>query len=1075
MAALQLMTAERDGLATKLQAADFFRTATDDYLHDLLRRARIGHLRLKGKPGITASESGPWSGRNFKTNFPKANAARAKQLHAAELSDVISNLELSKQDLAHSEQARVAEADNSASLTATLQSLKSFCDSQTHKLSESCADLHISDHLRNSSEKRLEGVTAQRDRLADQVDSLRNGNYAQDREVRAVEFKCVTLRQQLAEALSGKTELALAGNHHSEAAEQKVDSTSLHADLTVVSAGKQGSERQLALLEGQNEELQHQLTAASKEAAQHATHIGRSLVAKERLQAHLTAKSKQNQQLAEKVAKLEADVSRLNGQSLQELAGLQSRLDSSLEHLRLSRAELEAMSAQTHARFEREAEQHAAFVQQLQQQRDREARAHRKEVTRLRDLLEVAHPAKSHTSETEPGLYLCAHWSSGAGKAVPAFPSPSANGVVSSGKATPANASIPGKGALPAAKASPAKPPAAGSNKAVLPALPKSPAQDKAVPSKPGSAKHGSDRQVEAGPKPGVTPLQDLSNGTKPARSSASSPLKDCAKSSHSADRKAVSDGTAATRLAGSKLDQPAAELRSSTSKESKSLTSSVLDKGKSHSSSSSSNTGMHAFSKGMSPHGLVKGRAACKSSHHPKSRRAADGSSRTVSSTGVVSAQSPPQTEHSHSAFSPFRCVTGQQAEGQQDKSKAAPQLAAMATTWSNPMFAYSTAPPSFCGAAQASSLVPDDQAKPKAHSQTEPLPLEPARQPLTTAAAAAELDKSSPALDNLIRQMQLLTIAACCASFSSEQESVLPAVADPADALQRSADAAQASSVPSGTLSSSDLNMPPKAHLACVTGTEQAQGAAATTSTDEPRAPAAGVPQQTPFVSTTKEHQPSPVAAAAAGLVMSGSAGSPMLASPSAISEASDPSHAELYAMLDAGLLESPSPSAGIFSSVAPAVRWGDVSPVPFGSLSSSNGADEDATQASAAMDIFSQAAAQPEGIPDLDSTHGVLANQMLGDVMSLDEMLVGFSNLLTTSSPQMWDASAASQEAVLQAGIDQGSLASSKAALTGAHALEFLAVDSSILDLRGNKPGVLSHMTGQEIEAILLADSP
>ncbi|DBB01807.1 TPA: hypothetical protein ACH3X1_000420 [Trebouxia sp. C0004] len=403
----------------------------------------------------------------------------------------------------------------------------------------------------------------------------------------------------------------------------------------------------------------------------------------------------------------------------------------------------------------------------------------------------------------------------GAGKAVPAFPSPSANGVVSSGKATPANASIPGKGALPAAKASPAKPPAAGSNKAVLPALPKSPAQDKAVPSKPGSAKHGSDRQVEAGPKPGVTPLQDLSNGTKPARSSASSPLKDCAKSSHSADRKAVSDGTAATRLAGSKLDQPAAELRSSTSKESKSLTSSVLDKGKSHSSSSSSNTGMHAFSKGMSPHGLVKGRAACKSSHHPKSRRAADGSSRTVSSTGVVSAQSPPQTEHSHSAFSPFRCVTGQQAEGQQDKSKAAPQLAAMATTWSNPMFAYSTAPPSFCGAAQASSLVPDDQAKPKAHSQTEPLPLEPARQPLTTAAAAAELDKSSPALDNLIRQMQLLTIAACCASFSSEQESVLPAVADPADALQRSADAAQASSVPSGTLSSSDLNMPPKAHL--------------------------------------------------------------------------------------------------------------------------------------------------------------------------------------------------------------------------------------------------------------------
>jgi len=81
----------------------------------------------------------------------------------------------------HSEQARVAEADNSASLTAALQSLKSFCDSQTQQLSESCASLHISDHLRNSSEQRLEGLTAQRDGLARQVESLRNGKFAQDR------------------------------------------------------------------------------------------------------------------------------------------------------------------------------------------------------------------------------------------------------------------------------------------------------------------------------------------------------------------------------------------------------------------------------------------------------------------------------------------------------------------------------------------------------------------------------------------------------------------------------------------------------------------------------------------------------------------------------------------------------------------------------------------------------------------------------------------------------------------------------------------------------------------------------
>ncbi len=92
-------------------------------------------------------------------------------------------------------------------------------------------------------------------------------------------------------------------------------------------------------------------------------------------------------------------MSRLKAESLNKLAGLQSRLDASLEHLHLSRTELEAMSAQTQARFERETEQHAKVVQQLQQQRDSEARAHSEEVTRLRDLLEVAHPAKSHTLE----------------------------------------------------------------------------------------------------------------------------------------------------------------------------------------------------------------------------------------------------------------------------------------------------------------------------------------------------------------------------------------------------------------------------------------------------------------------------------------------------------------------------------------------------------------------------------------------------------------------------------------------------------------------------------------------------
>ena len=501
----------------------------------------------------------------------------------------------------------------------------------------------------------------------------------------------------------------------------------------------------------------------------------------------------------------------------------------------------------------------------------------------------------------------------------------------------------------------------------------------------------------------------------------------------------------------------------------------------------------MHAFSKGMSPHGLVKGRAACKSSDHPKSRRAGDASSRTVDSTGVLSAQSTVQTQPSHFAFSPFRSVKGQQAKGQQEKSKAAPPLAALATTWSNPIFAYSTVPPSFCGSVQALSAVLGNHAKPEAYNQTGPHPLEPARHPVST--APAEPNKSSPTLNNLIRPMQQLGIAASCSSSSSEQKSVLPAVGDPADALQRSADVAQASSVPSGTLSSSDLNMPSQSTpgagstdqaallvaeplsaeepAACLPGTadrsvsallepsgthpdnadvrcgssasdceqpelagavaqtaqadvssrDQAQGAAASTSTDEPQAAAAAaaVTGQTPFVSATKEHQQSP--AAAAGLVMSGSAGGHMMASTPAASQASDASHVELYAILDAGLLDSPSPTAGSFSSDAPAVRRRHVSPVPFGPLSSWTVADEDALQASAVMGSFSQAAVQTEGLPDFDNAHGVLANQMLEDVMSLDDLLEGFDNLLTPSSPQTWDASAASQEPVLQAGWQLG----------------------------------------------------
>ena len=90
-------------------------------------------------------------------------------------------------------------------------------------------------------------------------------------------------------------------------------------------------------------------------------------------------------------------MSRLKAESLKKLAGLQSRFNASMEHLHLSRAELEAqleaVSAQTQAKFERVTEQHGEVVQELQQQRDMEARSHSEEVTRLRDLLEAARPA----------------------------------------------------------------------------------------------------------------------------------------------------------------------------------------------------------------------------------------------------------------------------------------------------------------------------------------------------------------------------------------------------------------------------------------------------------------------------------------------------------------------------------------------------------------------------------------------------------------------------------------------------------------------------------------------------------
>ena len=188
------------------------------------------------------------------------------------------------QDLVQSEKARAAATNNSASLTAELQLLKSFCDSQTHKLAESGADLYISDHLRKGLEQRLEELTAQRDRLAYQAESLRNGKFDQDREVRAAEFKCVNLRQQLAEAHSAKTELTL---HAYELTAEKLavcgqllqvrgQNTQLASELTIAVTEKGDGRKQLQQLQRGNGDLSAQLTAAlsGKAAAeQHAQQL----------------------------------------------------------------------------------------------------------------------------------------------------------------------------------------------------------------------------------------------------------------------------------------------------------------------------------------------------------------------------------------------------------------------------------------------------------------------------------------------------------------------------------------------------------------------------------------------------------------------------------------------------------------------------------------------------------------------------------------------------------------------------------------------------------------------------------
>ncbi len=217
-----------------------------------------------------------------------------------------------------SEQARVAEANNSASLTAELQLLKPFCDSQTHKLSESGANLYIY-HLRKGLEQRLNKITAQRDRLADQVQSLRNGNFAQDQEVRAAEFKCVSLRQQLAEVLSGNTELTL---HAHELTAEKLSvsvqllqvrgqNTRLASELTIALTEKGDGRKQL---QRGNDDLSGQLAAALSGKAAAEQHAQQLQAGHADLSAQLSEALSGRSETAAQVQELQAGSDNLSAQ-----------------------------------------------------------------------------------------------------------------------------------------------------------------------------------------------------------------------------------------------------------------------------------------------------------------------------------------------------------------------------------------------------------------------------------------------------------------------------------------------------------------------------------------------------------------------------------------------------------------------------------------------------------------------------------------------------------------------------------------------------------------------------------------
>ena len=271
-------------------------------------------------------------------------------------------------------------------------------------------------------------------------------------------------------------------------------------------------------------------------------------------------------------------------------------------------------------------------------------------------------------------------------------------------------------------------------------------------------------------PEPGLslTPLREVSNGRTPTSFTASTPLKAWPRGSPPADKTGGCD-TVEDRLAESIFAKTAA---GSDFKENRHTAPGALDKRQMSSGVSSRGT-TPAFCKGATPSRPLKSKAPLIAARHSKSTR-----------TGASAQDRQPrlQTSSTPLSFSPFRSVKGQ-AQGQLQGSSAL-TLAATATTWINPMFAYPCEPPSSLQLVPRPSFALPEVTEAEAHSQAE------ADSHRNSTAPPGEPSRPDAAASTPTRQTQSSGRMLGNARLSFGPSAGLPTAAKPADALKQSID---------------------------------------------------------------------------------------------------------------------------------------------------------------------------------------------------------------------------------------------------------------------------------------------